>query len=234
MNHCLRSCAAFLLIAACGVAVAADAPAAQGIVILSAGASVEVPHDVLSVTLSATREGADAATVQSALKQVLDAALVEARKVAKPGQIDIQTGSFTLFPYTGRTRTISGWQGTAELLVAGRDLQGIAALAGRITSMTTARVGYSLARETREKLEGDLAAQAIARYREKAADYARRFGYGGYSIREVNVSTDEMSAFPASAPRMKSVPPPASDDPVPVEPGRGTLSVTVNGSVQMK
>ena len=41
--------------------------------------------------------------------------------------------------------------------------------------MTIARVGYSLSRESREKVEGELAAQAIGRYRAKAADYAAAF-----------------------------------------------------------
>ncbi len=36
--------------------------------------------------------------------------------------------------------------------------------------MTIARVGYSLSREARERLEGEVAAQAIARFRAKAAD----------------------------------------------------------------
>ncbi len=232
MNRPLRLATAALLLVLGGAVHASDPPVPQGVVTLSASASVEVPRDVLSVTLSATRDGADAAAVQSALKQALDAALAEARKVAKPGQVDVQTGNFALFPRYSKQNVISGWQGSAELTVEGRDMPAIAALTGRIASMTISRVGYGLSRELREKLEGDLAAQAIARYRAKAADYAKQFGYAGFSIREVNVTTGEPS-FPPPMGRMKAMAA-SSDEALPVEAGKGTVSVSVNGSVQMK
>ena len=73
-------------------ALAAEPVAPTGVVALTATASVEVTRDLMAVTLSATREGTDAAAVQSALKQALDAALLEARGVARAGQIDVRTG----------------------------------------------------------------------------------------------------------------------------------------------
>jgi len=109
MKFRLRSTVAAASLALGGLAQAADAPTVQGIVNLSASASVEVPRDVLSVTLTATRDGPDAAAVQSALKQALDAALFEARKLAKPGQVEVQTGNFALFPRYAKQNVISGW-----------------------------------------------------------------------------------------------------------------------------
>ena len=67
----------------------------------------------------------------------------------------------------------------------------IGQLSGRITTMTVARVAYRLSREASQKVEAEVAAEAIARYRAKAGEYAKQFGYGGYSIREVNVTTTE-------------------------------------------
>jgi predicted secreted protein len=230
MIHTLRYTAAALLLGLGGIA-RAEVPAVQGVVNLSASASVEVPRDQLSVTLTATRDGADAGAVQSALKQALDAALVEARKAARPGQVDVQTGNFALFPRYGKQGVITGWQGSAELVVEGRDMQAIAALAGRITSMTISRVGYTLSRELREKLEAELAAQAIGRFRAKATDYAKLFGYGGYALREANVATGEPNV-PPPMPRVRAMAA-AGDEALPIEPGKGTVTVTVNASVQM-
>jgi len=232
MTPTLRCTVAALLLGLCGLARAADAPAVQGVVNLSASASVEVPRDLLSVTLTATRDGVDAAAVQGALKQALDAALVEAKKASRPGQVDVQTGNFALFPRYGKQNVITGWQGSAELVVEGRDMQAIAALAGRITSMTIARVGYNLSRELRDRLEGELAAQAIGRYRAKAADVAKQFGYTGYAVREVSVASAEPN-FPSPMPRVRAMAA-SSDEALPVEPGKGTVTVTVSGSVQMK
>jgi len=232
MTSTLRFAAAALLLGLCALARATEVPAVQGVVNLSAGASAEVARDVLSVTLTATRDGADAAAVQSALKQALDAALVEAKKATRPGQVDVQTGNFSLFPRYGKQNVITGWQGSAELVVEGRDMQAIAALTGRITSMTIARVGYNLSRELREKLEGELTAQAIGRYRAKAADYAKQFGYGGYAVREVSVASGEPNV-PSPMPRVRAMAA-SSDEALPVEPGKGTVTVSVSGSVQMK
>lgn len=214
-------------------AARADQPPLQGVVSLSASATVEVTKDLLNVVLSTTREGQDAAAVQTQLKQALDAALAEARKMAKPGQVDIQTGNFSLYPRYAPKGGINGWQGTAELVVEGKDMAGIGALTGRITTMTVARVSQGVSRELREKVEGEVTAQAIARYRAKAADYAKQFGYAGYVIREVNVGTSEPPGFvPMPMVRAKAMSM-AADESLPVEAGKAQVSVNVSGSVQL-
>ena len=175
--------------------LAAELPQPQGVVNLTASASIEVTKDLLTVSFTTTREGQDAAAVQSQLKQALDAALAEAKKVAKPGQLDVQTGNFALYPRYAPKGGISGWQGSAELVVEGRDMPAIGQLTGRITTLTIGRVAYGLSRAVREKVEADASAQAIAAYRTKATDYAKQFGYAGYTLREVNVSSASSHSF---------------------------------------
>jgi predicted secreted protein len=228
----------FLVAAVAGAAVfgaRADAvPPPQGVLNLTASATVEVPRDVLQITFSTTRDGPDANAVQSQLKQALDAALAEARKAAKPGQVDVQTGAFSLTPrYAPKGGTITGWQGTAELVVEGRDIAAVSQLAGRITTLTVGRAAYNLSREAREKAEADVSAQAIARYRAHAAEYAKQFGYAGYAIREVSVNASD--AMPPPMPRMRSMAAAAApSEDLPVEAGRTTVTVQVNGTIQMK
>jgi predicted secreted protein len=205
----------------------------QSVLSLQASATMEVANDRLGVTFSTTREATDAAAVQAGLKQALDAALAEARKLARPGQVDVRAGNFSVHPRYGNRGQVNGWLGSTELVVEGQDLAAIAQLTGRITTLTIARVGYGLSREAREKVEADVAAQAIARYRAKAGEMAKQFGYAGYTIREVNVSTNEPPpAMPMMmrAQAMKST----EDAALPVEPGRGVVTATVSGSVQMK
>lgn len=221
-----------LALCAAATAQAAD-PVRRDLLSLNASASVEVTRDVLAVAFSTTREGTDAATVQSGLKQALDAALAEAKKAARPGLVEVQTGNFSLYPRYSSKGGITGWQGTAELLVEGKDAPAIAQLTGRISTMTIARVGYSLSREQRERAEAEVSAQAIARYRAKAADYAKQFGYTGYGIAEISISGDEPMRYAAMAsPRMKTMGA-AADEALPVEAGKATVTVSVNGTVQM-
>lgn len=235
MTKKLSTRAATLVLALAAPAVWAADPAGSqpvGVVGLSASATAEVTKDLLSVALTTTREGTEAGQVQAQLKQALDAALAEAKKVAKPGQIEVQTGNFSLFPRYTKQGVINGWQGTAELLVEGRDIPGIAKLTGRITTLTIGRVGTNLSREQREKVESDLTAQAIAGYRAKATEYAKHFGYTGYVIREVNVGSNEPVGY-AAAPMMRAKSAMATDEALPVELGKGTVTVNVNGTVQM-
>ena len=145
----------------------------------------------------------------------------------------MQTGNFSMFPRYSKGSTISGWQGSAELVIEGRDMLAISQLVGRIKSMTVARVGYGLSREQREKSEADVAAQAIARYRVKAADYARQFGYAADAIREANVSANEpQPGNPQPMYREKAMSA-SSDEALPVEAGKALVAVNVSGSVQL-
>ncbi len=229
---------AFTAIAFAGFAatspVRADAPPPSGVLSLSASASVDVAKDLLALTFSASRDGADANAVQAQLKTALDAALAEAKKVAKPGQVDVSTGNFQLFPRTAPKGGIAGWQGSAELVVEGRDIAAIGQLVGRITTMTVSRVSTRLSREAGQQVEGAVAANAIARYRTKAADYAKRFGYATVMIREVNVQTSESGPGPMPMMRMQASASSMSGEPLAVEAGKATVTATVSGTVQMK
>ena len=229
------STAAFLSLALiASVPARADTAPAQGVLGLSASASVEVTKDLLSVTFSTSKEGADANAVQAQLKQALDAALAEAKKAARPGQLEVQTGNFSLYPRYAPKGGISGWMGSAEVIVEGRDMAAIGQLSGRITTMTIARVGFRLSREANQKVEGEVAAEAIARYRARAAEYAKQFGYAGYAIREVNVATSEPQQGPIPMMRMQAATASSQGDALSVEPGKALVTATVNGTVQMK
>ena len=223
-------------LALAGTAALADTlPPPQGVVSLTSSATVEVTKDLLTISLATTKEGQDPAGVQSQLKQALDAALAEAKKSVKPGQLDVQTGNFSLQPRYTNKGVINGWLGTTELVVEGRDMQAIGQLTGRITTLTISGVSYNISRELREKTEGEVGAQAIARYRAKAADYAKQFGYAGYAVREVNVQSNDVGPIRpmATFSRAKAMSA-TGDEALAVEPGKGTVTVTVNGTVQMK
>ena len=228
--------AALVFIGLAGAAPVMAQPApALGVLGLSASASVDVTHDLLSVTFSTTRDGAAAAAVQLQLKQALDAALAEAKQAARPERLEVRTGNFSLSPRHAPKGGITGWQGTAEMIVEGRDLAAIGALTGRITTLTVQQVRFDLSREARQKVEGQVAAEAIAAFRTRAADYAKQFGFAGYDIREVNVSTSDMPPRPYPMARMRAMSAsPASGEALPVEAGKASVSASVNGTVQMK
>lgn len=208
-------------------------PPPQNVLQLSATGTVEVQQDLLSLSLTTTREGPDAATVQNQLKAALDAALTEAKKAASPGQLDVRTGNFSLHPRYSRDQKISGWSGTAELVLEGRDFPRITSTAGKIQTMTMGGVGFGLSREQRAKVEGEAQTVAIERFKARASELARGFGFAGYTLREVAVNSNDQG-YPR--PRMMAMEMKAAqaDVPVPVEPGKSSVVVTVSGSVQLR
>lgn len=202
-------------------------------------AVVEVTQDQLTVTLTATREGSEAAAVQSALKQVLEAAIAEARKAqaqsAQPGAFEARTGNFSLYPRHGRDGRIAGWQGVAELVLSGTDTGTVGQVAGKLNGMNVTQVGYSMSRALRERHHSQLTREAVGRFKARAAELAEAFGFGGYELGEVAVQTDEPgSVLPMPVMRMAKAEMDMAGAPLPVEPGKGSISVTVSGSVILK
>ncbi len=206
----------------------------QNVAQLSASGSVEVQQDLLSISMSTTRDGSDAATVQTQLKQALDSALALAKQAAVPGQMDVRTGNFSLYPRYGKDGKINGWQGTTELVLEGKDFPRITSMAGKIQSLTLGHVSFALSREQRARVEGEAQTLAIERFKAKAGEIAKGFGFAGYSLREVSIQANDQGVGPR--PRMMAMQAKAemSDAPVPVEAGKTAVLVNVSGSVQMK
>lgn len=225
----MAACAAL----ACAGMALADTPPPQNVLQLSASGTVEVQQDLLSMTLSTTRDAPEAATVQSQLKAALDAALTEARKSAQPGQLDVRTGNFTLSPRYTREGKINGWQGSTELVLEGRDFPRITQTANRITTLTVGGVGFGLSREQRAKVETEAQSIAIENFKQKAAELSKGFGFAGYTLREVSVNANEGGPI---RPRMMAAQAKSfsADAPVPVEAGKTSVVVNVSGAVQLK
>ena len=205
----------------------------QNVAQLSVSGSVEVLQDLLSISMNTTRDGTDAGTVQTQLKQALDTALAQAKQAASTGLMDVRTGNFSLYPRYGKDGKINGWQGSTELVLEGKDFARITGTAGKIQSLTMGNVSFALSREQRAKVEGDAQTLAIERFKAKAGEISKSFGFAGYALREVSLNTNDQGYTPR--PRMASMAKAEmSDSPLPVEAGKSTVLVTVSGSVQMK
>nr|WP_315228597.1 SIMPL domain-containing protein [uncultured Albidiferax sp.] len=237
-HFAIRSIAVAALLASAGSVFSQETGSSQvprNVVQLSASGTVEVQQDLLTMVLSTSRDGADAGVVQTQLKVALDAALAEAKKAAQPGQLDVRTGNFSLFPRYGKDSKIVGWQGNTELVLEGRDFARIAATAGKINTLTMGNVSFGLSRTQRAQVEGQAQTMAIEQFKAKAGEIAKGFGFASYSLREVSVNASDNGGTPrprmvAMEAKMSSM----SDAALPVEAGKSTVQVTVSGAVQLK
>ncbi|KVN96932.1 hypothetical protein WJ70_08885 [Burkholderia ubonensis] len=209
-------------------------PEPSGVLSLSSQASAEVPQDIIHITLFYEQQAKDPGSLTSALNQRADAALAQAKAVSG---VTAHTGAFSVYPSTDRDGRISAWRGRTEVVLESRDFATASKLAGQLSNlMQVANVEFSLSPEAQRAAEQKLTTEAIKSFRVRADEAAKAFGYNNYSIRDVNVGSGRnVQPYP----RMMAMAAPAMDSakmsaPIAVEGGKATVSVTVNGSVQMK
>lgn len=211
---------------------AQGAPEAN-VVHLSAQAEQRLPQDWITVTVAARHQASDAAAVQAHLRRVLDQALGLIRLRERAGRLEVATGGFQVQPRYGRDGQIVGWQGSAELLLQGRDMGAVAALAAELPGMAVTGLQMSLSREAARQAEAAVRGQAIDAFRQQAAEVARAFGFQGYELREVQVVAQSPGPEPRPLLRVMAASAEVAP-PLPVEPGQALLQVTVSGTVRLK
>ena len=204
-------------------------------VTVSASASVQIPQDVLTLSLTTSREGTDAQTVQNQLKSALDDALTQARREAKGGAIEVRTGRFGLSPRYDRNGKMTGWQGSAELVLQGRDFVRMGEMVGKLQTLTVANASFGLTPEQRQSAETSAQDQAIAQFRQRATEATKSFGYSSYTLIEANINAGDSGG---GRPQMMAMSARAAKEdtavPLPMEAGLTLVTVTVAGSVHMK
>jgi predicted secreted protein len=206
------------------------------VVQIAASGFTEVQQDWLTMRLSTTETGPDALTVQNQLKAALETALRVARAQAQPGLLEVRTGQFSLYPRYNSSGKVNGWQGSTELLLEGRDIARITETAGKISTLTLGGVSFSLSRQAQQQLESEVQTQAIERFKARAAEVTKAFGFAGYTLREVSIRSADQGMEMPQRPRMMAMEAkaPMSDMAVPVEAGKSMVNVTVSGSIQLR
>lgn len=227
-------CIALLAWSGAGFSQATETPSPAQRVNLSAQSSVQVAQDLLTMTLSTTREGTDPQGVQNQLKAALDTGLVLAKKDARAPFMEVRTGRFGLAPRYNRDGKMTGWQGTAELVLEGQDVARISETAGKLTSLTVASVSFGLTPAQRQAAQAQAQNQAISLFRQRATEIAKAFDFGAYTLGEVSVNFEEGLPPGYRGPMMAARAVSAEAAPMPVEAGLASVSVTVSGSVQLK
>ena len=202
---------------------------------LTAQSSVKATQDYLSVTLSASRDGATGQAVQAELKKVLDQAIILANPLEAGDLLQAKTGQFRVVPvYDSRDQRIQGWRGTAQLIIEGKDFVRITTLAGNIQKMPVTNVAFGLSPSARAKYEEEAQKLAVADFRQRAKLLTEQFGFSNYSIDNVHVNASHDMPMPMARMEMAASMPAKMASPIPVEAGETTVTVVVNGSVQMR
>ena len=210
------------------------APPVADVLTLDASATSEVAPDLAIFTLAIVREGPDVAPLTKDINAALAKAFADAKAVPT---VIASNGGYSTFPRyeTRNNQSVrNGWTVRAEMIVKSKDFNAIGALVGKLSeTMQITGSTFDISPELRAKESSLLIDRAAQAFQDKATAASRAFGYAGYSIREVTVGSDGQSGGLRPM-MMDSLKMRAAAAPVPVESGRVTLTVTVNGSVLMR
>ena len=210
---------------------------------LSASATAQVTQDWLLIRLTVQKEGASASLVQTQLKNVIAAALSQAQAAERvqnesPSQaLQISTGQLQVSPRYNNEGKSSAWAGVAELIVQGRDLERITALAGRLSGLSVSQMEWKISPDLLAQTEAKLQGQAVAQWRAKADALTQQLGFSRYSIGEVSLGSpgSGQNFEPrAMAMAMMDASPDVRGAPIPVQAGQAQITVVVSGHVLLQ
>ncbi len=203
---------------------------------LAATAREDVVPDEAVVTLSASEHGQDvAAATQQVLRRVNDAiALVSGAR----GIVAETTGFQTTrdYRFVNNSRIPDGWTVRDEIVLTSRRLSELGDLTGRLSkTLHVEATSTRLSNGLRERVERSLTAKAIASFRARAASVTSDFGLHRFGLCTIDVGRLEGDrSIPRPVYPMMTARTTATESPLPIAPGRSTLSVTISGSIRME
>ncbi len=239
LNRLAAACCTALALAAVQPAYAQqhaqpdDAAARAPELTLQASAASEVQQDTVRITLAAELEAA----TQSAAGKALTAALDEAVKRAQGTKdVAVSSGGYSIWPNTNEKGKIQNWRARGEIILESKDFAAASALASKLSDKTAiSHISFVLSREARDAEERKLLGQAAQAFRDRALAAATAFGFSGYQVRQLELSG---GGSPVPVPRpmgaqMMAKSAAAESADVPLEAGKVTVSISVNGTVAL-
>lgn len=150
-------------------------------------ASREVQNDLLVAQMAIDVEDKLPASVAQKLNLALNDAL---KKSAKYSNVKTTSGNQNTYPiYTNNSR-ISGWHGRGELRLESRDFKAAGELIAELqATLQLSNVNFTIAHDTRRKIENDLITEAIHIFQTRAE--AVQTAMGAKSYKTVHFSINQ-------------------------------------------
>lgn len=213
----------------------APAAVARDVLTLDATVAIEVIPDLAVITLAAEAQGVEAAPITREVQLAINTALAQAK--ATTG-VEARTGAFATNQRWNSKGVRDGWTVRAELILKAKDFAVLGTLAGKLAQQKLMIVGsgFELSRELREREEAALIERGIAAFRSKAQTASRAFGFSNFTLREVNlgsISGDTRPIQPKVFAMRAAAASSADAEPMAIEGGKVSLTLTVSGGVLM-
>lgn len=196
----------------------------------STEAAREINNDLLQAQMSVEFSDRSPAQVAQRLNTTLNEAL---RKAAAYTAVKASSGNHLTYPIYGKNNRLDGWRGSAQLRLESRDFKAAGELIGQLQeSLQLAGVSFTVAPETRRKMEEELVTEGLAAFRKRAETIRAAMNGSGYRLVHLSINSggyrpqpllDNMVAMKAES---------AVAAPV-FAGGDSELTVRINGSIEI-
>jgi len=192
----------------------------------------EVANNWIRATVGISAENADPAALADRINRDMAWALEQARGESR---VEAKSGGYQTYPVHEQGK-LRRWRASQDLLLEGGDSDAMTALLGKLQARLQLRsFQFSVARETREKVEQELVVEALDAFQARAELVRKALDAGGYALDDVSVDTGGgapppvMRSMAAEGMAMRgAVAPPA------VEGGSSRLSISVHGTIVLE
>jgi len=222
-----------VLIAAAGVARAADVPApAAPVISVSAAATASVANDRVYAWLRAEVDNADPAKAAADVNARMAKALARAKAVAG---VEAATSGYSSYQVSEKSQP-TRWRVAQTLTLEGADFAAMATLVSKMQAdeaLVLSGMNFAVSNDARRRAEDALTQQAIKAWQARAQNAAQGFGYQSWRAGKVAIQTGDF-ARPQPMYRQSGMAMAASAPPVAIEAGNTDVTVTVAGEAVLE
>lgn len=224
----LFTAAVCLMLAAPAVA---DRPLSYNRVNLNESAQTEVDNDLMIAVMTAQAEGSDAAAPADEVNRQMDWAVAMARSLP---EVKVQTLGYSTQAIYNKSK-IRGWRVSQSLRLESRDSRVLGDLIAHLQEQLRVQsLGYRVSDDQRRRHVGELTDSALTRFRARAQAVAEAMGRSSYRLVQLHINDGGHSPMPvARGMMMEAARADAGGAPARIEAGTQTLSVSVNGEIEL-
>ena len=212
-------------------AAGAEQPLSYNRVNLNESAQIEVDNDLMIAVMTAQAEGSDAAAPADEVNRQMDWAVAMARSLP---ELKVQTLGYSTQAIYNKNK-IRGWRVSQSLRLESRDSRTLGDLIARLQEQLRVQsLGYQVSDDQRRHHIAELTNQALTRFQARAQAIATTMGRSSYRLVQLHINDGRHSPVPvARGMMMEAASADASIAPARIEAGTQTLSVSINGEIEL-
>ncbi len=217
----------------CTTTVTFAEPLNYNILNIQAEASREVSNDEMSAVLYIEKTNKQPSELANQVSLLMNQGLALAKKYP---QVQVKTGPQRTYPiYDNDSNKLKEWRARAEIQINSQDFKAASNLISELQqNFQTQNIQFSVSDEQRKKVENELLVDASRNFQQRAQTLAQAWHKTSYDVVNLNIDTNNNSA---PAPMMMMMAKSRVADSAvsqDVSSGESKITVSANGTIQLK